>query len=119
MSPARHTYGIGGMLLTDLQGIEEALAALGSARETTEELRQAFDLARKAYFVALHKYSVGSSDVEPVYQAEHHLLVMEYHLKAAEAEQARVLANLYQLLFSSSCSNENSREFGKPERLTI
>ena len=99
--------------------VASGFGALVEARNRVQLLREAFDDARKHYFVALRKYSVGVAEIQPVFDAERSLLVLEESLQASEAEEMRTLARLFLAMTADSCDQRDTSESAPPARVSI
>lgn len=99
--------------------VASGFGALVAARSRVQLLREAFDDARKHYFVALRKYSVGVAEIQPVFDAERSLLVLEESLQASEAEEMQTLARLFLAMAADSCGQSGASTSPPPARVSV
>ena len=85
-------------VLTALEEVENALAALANGRAKAAALEQAVAAARNAALLAQNSYAAGTVDFQTVLNTERSLLATEDGLAAARAETAAALIRLYKAL---------------------
>lgn len=85
-------------LLTALQEVEDALAAVAAARDRAAALENAREAARNAALLARHRYQSGLIDFLSVLDAERNLLAVEDALATARADHVAAVIRLYKAL---------------------
>jgi NodT family efflux transporter outer membrane factor (OMF) lipoprotein len=85
-------------LLSALEDVENALAALDNSHAREEALGLAADAARNAAELARQRYSAGLTDFQTVLDTERSLLGVEDSLAVASANRATALIQLYKAL---------------------
>jgi outer membrane protein, multidrug efflux system len=85
-------------VLKALQEVEDALAALGAARERTATLQRALEAARNAALLATQRHASGLIDFQVVLETQRTLLNVQDSLVAAQAELAADHVRLYKAL---------------------
>lgn len=85
-------------VLTALKEVEDALIALGSARERLATLRRAAEAARNASLLARYRYNSGLIDFTAVLQTQVSLLSVQDNVANGEAELAIAHVRLYKAL---------------------
>jgi outer membrane protein, multidrug efflux system len=85
-------------VLTALEDVEDALAALGNSTQRAASLRTAAESARNAATLARQRYEGGLADFTTVLDSQRTLLSVEDSLAATEAESASSLVRLYKAL---------------------
>jgi multidrug efflux system outer membrane protein len=85
-------------LLTALQEVEDALAALANSRLRQDALGRAATAARNAALLARQRYASGLIDFLTVLDSERSLLSVEDSLASADAARATALIQLYKAL---------------------
>jgi NodT family efflux transporter outer membrane factor (OMF) lipoprotein len=85
-------------LLSALEDVENALAALDNSHVREEALGLAADAARNAAELARQRYSAGLTDFQTVLDTERSLLGVEDSLAVASANRATALIQLYKAL---------------------
>lgn len=85
-------------VLTALEDVENALAALGNSLQRQETLRAAREAARNAALLARQRYSSGLIDFQTVLDTERTVLSIEDSLAATQADGVSALIRLYKAL---------------------
>jgi NodT family efflux transporter outer membrane factor (OMF) lipoprotein len=85
-------------LLSALEDVENALAALDNSHAREEALGLAAEAARNAAELARQRYSAGLTDFQTVLDTERSLLGVEDSLAVASANRATALIQLYKAL---------------------
>lgn len=85
-------------VLTALEDVENALAALDNSMQRAASLRTAADGARNAATLARQRYESGLADFLTVLDTQRTLLSVEDSLAATQAESASSLVRLYKAL---------------------
>jgi outer membrane protein, multidrug efflux system len=85
-------------VLKALQEVEDALAALGAARERTGTLQRALEAARNAALLATQRHASGLIDFQVVLETQRTLLSVQDSLVAAQGELAADHVRLYKAL---------------------
>lgn len=101
-------------VLTALEDVENALAALANGRKRREALSSAAEAARNAALLARQRYASGLIDYQTVLDTERSVLSIEDSLASAEAEQVSALVRLYKALGGGwSVASESPAETGQ------
>lgn len=101
-------------VLTALEDVENALAALANSRKRQEALAGAAEAARNAALLARQRYASGLIDYQTVLDTERSVLSVEDSLASAEAEQVSALVSLYKALGGGwSVASESPAETGQ------
>jgi outer membrane protein, multidrug efflux system len=85
-------------ILTALEDVENALAALAGSRRRRTSLTSAADAARIAAQLARNRYTAGLVSYQTVLDTERSVLSVEDSLKSTEAEGTSALVRLYKAL---------------------
>jgi outer membrane protein TolC len=85
-------------VLTALEDVENALAALGNSTQRAASLRTATESARNAATLARQRYEGGLADFTTVLDSQRTLLSVQDSLAATEAESASSLVRVYKAL---------------------
>lgn len=85
-------------VLTALSEVEDALAAVSSARGREASLAVAAEAARNAALLARHRYQAGLIDFQSVLDTERSQLAVEDALAAARADRVSSMIRLYKAL---------------------
>lgn len=85
-------------VLIALEDVENALAAVQSARLRRTQLAVAYDAANNAAILARSQYRAGLTDFQTLLTAERTLLSAQDGLASAEADRASALIQLYRAL---------------------
>src|SRR3546814_19380531 len=83
------------LVLIALEDVENALAAVQSARLRRTQLAVAYDAANNAAILARSQYRAGLTDFQTLLTAERTLLSAQDGLASAGAERASALIQLY------------------------
>src|SRR3546814_15553877 len=86
------------LVLIALEDVENALAAVQSARLRRTQLAVAYDAANNAAILARSQYRAGLTDFQTLLTAERTLLSAQDGLASAEADRASALIQLYRAL---------------------
>lgn len=85
-------------VLSALEDVENALAAMQSARGRTEQFAIALDASQNSALLARSQYQAGLTDFQTLLTAEQSLLSAREGLASAQADQASALVQLYSAL---------------------
>lgn len=85
-------------VLTALEDVENAMAALTSARQRKAELATAFEASNNAALLARSQYQAGLIDFQTLSNNETTLLNARNSLAAAQADEVLAIAQLYNAL---------------------
>lgn len=85
-------------VLTALEDVENALAALDNGRRRGQTLGRAAQSAAAAEQLARQQYAAGLVDFETVLTTQRTLLTVQDHLKSSESDTATALIQLYKAL---------------------
>jgi outer membrane protein, multidrug efflux system len=85
-------------VLLALEDVENAMAALNSARLRAAEFRTAFDASSNAAILARSQYQAGLIDFQTLSTSESTLLNARNSLAAAQADEVLAIAQLYNAL---------------------
>lgn len=85
-------------VLTALEDVENAMAALTSARQRKAEFAVAFEASNNAALLARSQYQAGLIDFQTLSASETTLLNARNSLAAAQADQVLAIAQLYNAL---------------------
>jgi outer membrane protein TolC len=104
-------------VLTALEDVENALAALAYSRERQAALNSAAEAVRNAALLAHDRYASGLIDFQTVLDIERSVLSIEDSLATTEAEGASALVQLYKALgggWSPTLADRAARATGHP-----
>jgi multidrug efflux system outer membrane protein len=94
-------------VLTALEDVENAMAALAAARTRTAEFTTAFDASNNAAILARSQYQAGMIDFQTLSTSENSLLSARNSLAGAQSDQVLALAQLYNALGGGWQNMEN------------
>lgn len=94
-------------VLTALEDVENAMAALTSARQRKAEFATAFDASNNAAILARSQYQAGLIDFQTLSTSETTLLNARNSLAAAQADEVLAVAQLYNALGGGWQNMEN------------
>jgi NodT family efflux transporter outer membrane factor (OMF) lipoprotein len=102
-------------VLTALQDVENALAALARSRERADALTRAVAAARNAAVLARQRYGAGVIDFQSVLDTERTVLTVEDSLASTRADGVYALVKLYKAM-GGGWSPQPPRPAGKDAR---
>src|SRR3546814_9248385 len=105
------------LVLIALEDVENALAAVQSARLRRTQLAVAYDAANNAAILARSQYRAGLTDFQTLLTAERTLLSAQDGLASAEADRASALIQLYRAL-GGGRSDEHTSELQSLMRIS-
>lgn len=85
-------------VLSALEDVENAMAAMQSAKGRTEQFAIALDASQNSALLARSQYQAGLTDFQTLLTAEQSLLSAREGLASAQADQASALVQLYSAL---------------------